>query len=309
MALMFYSELDDPADWRRAMARHHPDLDFRVWPEIGDPAQIRYALVWRPKPGLLASLPNLELILNTGAGVDGVLSDPAFPRQVPLVRMVDRSLTEGMAEYVCWQVLEWHRGGRYYRRQAASRQWHQRDERLARDCRVGILGLGELGREAAQRLADLRYDVAGWSRTPKQIDRIACYTGPGQLPDFLARTECLVCLLPLTEDTRGLLDRNLFARLPKGAHLINAGRGGHLVEADLIPALDTGQIGSAALDVFETEPLPAEHPFWGRPEITITPHVAALTLPDSAAETVARSLAKHLAGQPLDNLVDPDAGY
>ncbi|MEA1677269.1 glyoxylate/hydroxypyruvate reductase A [Nitrospirillum sp. BR 11163] len=310
MALLFVSAHDHAADWVNELNAQLPELDVRVWPEgMGDPAEIDYALAWKPPAGLLASLPKLKVIFSLGAGVDALLADPTLP-DLPLVRMVEPGLTEGMTEYVCLHVLRWHRDAPLFEARQRAGEWKQlTHQHLARERKVGILGLGALGSDAAQALKALRFDVAGWSRSPKHLDGVATYHGAEGLAPFLARTDILVCLLPLTPDTENILDSGLFAQLPRGAVVINAARGRHLVEEDLLTALDSGHLAGATLDVFRTEPLPAEHPFWTHPKVTITPHVAAITQARTAVEQVVGGLRRLAAGQPLINLVDRKRGY
>jgi len=309
MKILFASSSDDPADWVPTLMAELPEAEIRVHPDVGDPAGIDYALVWKPPPGLLAALPNLKAILSLGAGVDALLADPTLPGGVPLARLVDPGLTVGMTDYVCWQVLAAHRRAADYRAQQARVRWRPLAEALAPERRVGVMGLGELGADAARMLAALRFDVAGWSRSAKSIPGVACFSGAEGLAEFLARTEILVCLLPLTPQTAGVLDADLFARLPRGAHVINAGRGGHLVDTDLLAALDSGQVSTAALDVFHDEPLPAVHPFWRHPRVTVTPHVASVTHARSAARTIAADIRRLEAGQPPAHPVDRRRGY
>jgi len=307
--LLFATAHDDPGPWLDAVRAHLPDMRLRVWPDLPDPAAIDYALVWKPKPGLLATLPNLKVIFSLGAGVDALLADPTLP-PVPLVRMVEPGLTEGMTEYVCLHVLRWHRDAPTLEAQQRDGIWRQpTDQKLARERRVGILGLGVLGGDAARALAALRFDVAGWSRTPKDLPGIACFHGADGLEAMLARTDILVCLLPATAETAGILDRRLFDRLPRGAVVINAARGAHLVEGDLLAALDDGHLSGATLDVFHQEPLPPGHPFWTHPRITVTPHVAALTHARTAMAEIAEGIRRHMAGEPLRHVVDRAAGY
>ena len=310
MAMLFVTDFDDPQEWVPALRAEMPDLEVRVWPDLGDPGEIAYALAWNPKPGLLASLPNLKAIFSLGAGVDGILADTTLPADVPLVRMVDDSLTRGMVEYVVLQVLDWHRQGAAYRGQQRKALWRPRRQKLARECRVGVMGLGELGRATAQGLAALDFDLAGWSRSARTLDGITCFHGSGQgFGHFLARSEILVCLLPLTGETTGILGGKTFSRLPKGAYLINAARGGHLNETDLLAALGSGQLAGAALDVFADEPLARGHPFWRDPRITITPHVASVTHARTAVKSVAAGIRRVEAGEPLENVVDVKRGY
>lgn len=309
MALLFISSTDDPDAWLSTLAAELPDLEMRVWPQMGDAGTIRYALVWNPPRGLLASLPNLKAVLSLGAGVDALLADPTLPPDLPVVRLVEPGLTAGMTEYVVWQALAWHRNERAYRTQQAEGRWQKCREQLAWQRSVAVMGLGEMGLAAARALAALGFRVSGWSRTPRRIDGIDCHAGWAGLDAFLAAAECLVCLLPLTGETQGILNAGVFARMPRGAHLINAGRGGHLVEADLLDALASGQLGGAALDVFTHEPLPPGHPFWSHPHITVTPHVAAVTHGHTAAPSIAAAIRELDQGRLPPQTVDRQRGY
>ena len=309
MALLFRSSVDSAALWSGQLARLMPGLDIRVWPQIGDPAAVDYALVWRPEPGLLASLPNLKLILSLGAGVDHILLDPKLPRDVPIVRLVDAYLTDAMSEYVALQVLRLHRRDLDYRAQQQARVWRQLPQPNAGERPVGILGFGEIGQDVARKLKALGFPVSGWGRHPRTLAGFATFAGADGLPRLLAQSEILVCLLPLTSETRGILNAQNFAQLPRGAGLINAGRGAHLVEEDLIPALDRGQLSAATLDVFCEEPLPPGHPFWDDPRILVTPHIAGTTNPATAAPIVLDTIRRFQAGGPLLNQVDPTRGY
>lgn len=309
MTLLFVSTHEDPAAWTAELRTQLTDVPLRVWPELPDPEAVEYALVWAPPPGLLATLPNLKAVFSVGAGVDALLADPDLPG-VPLVRMVEPGLTEGMTDYVCQQVLHWHRRGPLFARQQREAVWRPvLHQKLARERKVGILGMGTLGSDAARTLAALRFDVAGWSRTPKSVPGVQSFHGSEGLAPFLARTEILVCLLPLTPETDGILDRRLFSALPRGAVVINAARGRHLVEQDLLAALDSGQLAGATLDVFREEPLPHTHPFWSHPKIVVTPHIAAITQPRTAVKQVVEGIRRHRAGQPLEHVVDRDRGY
>jgi glyoxylate/hydroxypyruvate reductase len=309
MALLFRSSIDSEARWKPQLARLMPELEIRLWPEFGDPRGIDYALVWRPEPGLLASLPNLKLILSLGAGVDHILCDPQLPHHVPIVRLVDPYMTDAMSEYVVLQVLRLHRRDLDYRAQQAAEIWAELPQKNTAERPVGILGFGELGQDAGRKLKGLGFDVAFWSRKEKTVDGFAGHCGRAGLSAVLARSEILVCLLPLTAETDGILSARTFALLPKGAGLINAARGAHLVEGDLIAALDTGQLSAAVLDVFRDEPLPPGHPFWHHPRIVVTPHIAALTNPSTAAPIILDNICRFEQGRPLLNQVDPEQGY
>ena len=309
MALLFCSTVDSATRWRSQLTRLTQQLDVRVWPEIGNPAEIDYALVWRPEPGFLASLPNLKLILSLGAGVDHLLGDPRLPLHLPIVRLVDPHMTDAMSEYVVLQVLRLHRRDLDYRNQQGAGVWRELDQQNAGQRRVGILGLGELGQDAAKKLKALGFDVAGWSRSEKAVEGVRSYAGAAGLAPLLDRSEIIVCLLPLTAETEGILNKRTLALLPKGAALVNAARGAHLVEEDLLAALASGQISAAVLDVFREEPLPVDHPFWHHPRVVVTPHIAAFTNPATASPIILDNIRRFEEGRPLLNRVDPARGY
>jgi glyoxylate/hydroxypyruvate reductase A len=308
-AVLFRSSSPYAQRWKEELARHLPDLDFRIHPAIGDAAEIEIAVMWKPPHGLLASLPNLKLIVSLGAGVDHLLDDPALPRQVPIMRLVDPHMVAAMSEYVLTQVLRLHRQDLTYLAQQRALVWQEHRQRNAGECRLGILGLGQFGADAAVKLAALGFDVAGWSRRAKAIPGIASFHGKDGFAPFLARSDIVVCLLPLTSETQNILDARSFALMPRGAAIINVGRGGHLAEDDLLAALESGQIGGAVLDVFREEPLPAAHPFWRHPRVIVTPHIAAATNPPTAAAIVADNIHRLRAGQKLLHLVDPALQY
>jgi glyoxylate/hydroxypyruvate reductase A len=297
--------------WSDQLRENDPTLDVREWPECGDPSEIEYALAWKPPPGELAKFPNLKVVFSLGAGVDHLFNDPNFPRHAAVSRVVDPYLTAGMREYVLLHVLRYHREQPELDFQQHAHIWNDRARSLkqADERRIGILGLGELGQACGNALAALGFDVAGWSRSAKSLDGITCLDGPDGLDVLLARTDILVCLLPLTPQTEGILNADLFAKLPEGACLINAARGSHMVEADLIAALDTGQLAHATLDVFRTEPLPDGHPLWDHPKITVTPHNASITDPRSVARQIVGAIGAVEQGEPLPNAVDLELGY
>ena len=309
MAILFRSTPAATARWRPLLARLMPEHEIRFWPEIGDPAAIDYALVWQPEPGLLARLPNLKLIVGLGAGVDHLLRDPELPRHIPIMRLVDPYMTDAMSEFVVLSVLRLHRHDLDYLAQQHAREWRELEQKNAAERPVGILGFGTLGQDAGRKLKSLGFPVAGWSRAAKAVGGFATHAGAAGLEALVAGSEILVCLLPLTAATEGILNKALFARLPHGAGLVNAGRGGHLVEADLIPALDSGRLSGAVLDVFRDEPLPSEHPFWHHPRIIVTPHIAAETHPPTAARIIGEAIRHFEAGLPVANLVDWTRGY
>lgn len=304
----------DPKNWQAALAQTAPDRPVVLAPRPDADPTIRYAIVWKPVPGALRDLPNLQAIFSIGAGVDHIFEGEALP-DVPIVRIVSDDLTQRMSEYVVWQVLDHHRRGWVYRRQQAQHIWHEdRRQPAAGEVTVGIMGLGVLGEDAARRLLAMGFRVSGWSRRQKSCEGVACHHGEAGLGPFLASADILVVLLPLTEATRGILDLDLFRRMkpdgPLGPPvLINAGRGGLQNEDDIVKALETGLIGSASLDVFNREPLAADHPLWDQPRVTITPHAAATSDPKALVPLMIRQMEAHEVGRPLTNLVDRRNSY
>lgn len=295
MPIAFLTRL--PADaaqaWLAALRTALPEDDIIVG--LAPDAEI--AVVAAPAPGELAKLPKLGFIQSAWAGVDGLLNDPLLPRQVPLARLIDPSLAGQMAEAVAAHVLTLHRQAPAYRAQQAEALWRQLPQVPAHQRQVGLLGFGEMARASAAMLEGLGFQVSAWSRSH------------GDLGALLAASDIVVNLLPLTPLTSGVLGQETFARMKRGAAIINVGRGGHLVEADLIAALKEGQISHAVLDVFETEPLPAGHPFWSHPAVTVLPHVAAITDPASASQRIAANIARFRAGKAVEGLVSRDTGY
>ena len=318
MALLIAVRGWDSESWTSRFSSLLPGHDIRCHPETtGDPADIRYLLAWKPDAALLASLTNLDVIFSLGAGVDHLLQCPDLP-DVPIVRIVDPDLTMRMSEWVVLQVLMHHRKHRLYHAQQRQRVWQSHDQPAARAVRVGILGLGVLGTDAAEILSRLGFQVAGWSRSPKAIEGIRSYSGADGLQEMLARTDILVNLLPLTAETAGLIDYKLLASLSTDGRrhpqcdapiLINAGRGGSQVEADIVRALDDGTLAACSLDVFEQEPLPAPSPLWTHPKAVLTPHVAADSDPETLSRYVAARIRAFEAGEGLINVVDRAVGY
>ena len=295
--------------WCAALQTHLPEIECRPWDEAGDKAKVEYAVVWKPPAGGLATFPNLKCIVSMGAGIDHLLADPELPRHVPIIRTVGNDLRQRMSEYLALHVLRYHRRLPDIEAAQARKAWDQIITPPAPQRGVGIMGLGNMGAAAAQTLKELGFAVSGWSRRPKRLHGIDCFHGEEDLPAFLKRSEVLICLLPLTAATEGILNRKLFAQLPKGAFLINVGRGRHLVEKDLIPALDSGQLAGATLDVLQTEPPPGDHPFWTHPKILLTPHIASLIDPEVGARVIAENLRLFMAGKPVPDIVDLTQGY
>jgi glyoxylate/hydroxypyruvate reductase A len=316
LALLIHGGTENwaPTRWKRRFDEVCGDRPVWLLPEgKGDPAAVHYAAVWKPAPGELASFPNLRVIFNLGAGVDALMADASLPK-VPLVRVAVGDLTHRMTEYVVLHVLMHHRQELYLRASQREKRWQPKFQWPAGAISVGIMGLGTLGSDAADVLKRLGFRVTGWSNSPKAIDGVECFHGKRELGAFLQRTDILVCLLPLTPDTRHILNRDLFAKLnrtgPIGAPvLINAGRGGLQNEADILACLDEGTLGAASLDVYATEPLPADSRFWTHPKVVLTPHNAADTDPDEISRYVAGQIATYEAGGALENVVDPARGY
>lgn len=295
--------------WTPHLKRLRPDLEIRTEDDPGATEKIHYCIAWKPKPGSLAALPELKVVFSMGAGVDAIVADPTYPRNVPLSRVVDPTLSQSMTEYVVLNVLYWHRRMHDLHSLQRLHKWRQIASPRAENVRVGILGFGMLGQAAAKALSALNYRLSGWSQTPREVEGITSFHGPEGLAPFLAQTDILVCLLPLTPQTRGILNAQLFAGLPQGACVINAARGGHLVEQDLLAFLDTGHLRGATLDVFSQEPLPPDSTIWSHPKIVVTPHSAAATDPAAFMAHVARTITRVDEGLAPENLVDFSRGY
>jgi len=308
MAFLYKANATRGLEWAGLFAARAPDLPFRLWPDVGDPAEVRYLAVWAPPENIGANFRNLELVFSVGAGVDQ-FDFSQLPPNVPLIRMLEPGIADGMVEYVTMAVLALHRDLLPFIAQQREQTWREIRIMPAAKRRIGIMGLGLLGQAVLERLKAFDFPLAGWNRSPRTIQDVDCYAGEQTLTEFLARTDILICLLPLTNETRGILNTNLFVRLPRGAQLINVGRGGHLVEADLITALERGALSGAVLDVAEQEPLPAGHPFWSHPKILLTPHIASMTTPETAVEFVLDVIDRHRRGETLPGLVDRQRGY
>jgi glyoxylate/hydroxypyruvate reductase A len=303
--LLFASTKEDPQRWRRLLEPALPQDRFFAWPDVNGGA-IDVALVATHPAGAFAQLKNLKLIQSLWMGVENILADAEVPRGVPLARLIDPGMVHAMAETVIASVLDWHRHRYVYRAQQRARAWKWQAQLLPSDRSVGLLGLGELGSYAAAKLVALGFKVCAWSRRPKAIEGVHCFV---DLDEVVSKSQALVCLLPLTAQTRGVLNARAFARMPKGGCVINLARGAHVVTADLLAALESGQLAHAYLDVFETEPLPADSPLWAHPGVTITPHVAALTEPRTALPKIVENIERVRRGEAPLNLVDRDAGY
>lgn len=307
-AFVFYSAVDDAAAWRHALRATLPDLDVRIHPDVGDPAEIGYALVWKPPDGFFRPFWNLRLVAILGAGADSLRGRRDLP-PVPITRLHDSALARMMTGYVLFAVLRYARDMPAFERAQRAATWtyiHPRDPGAVR---VGVLGLGALGGQAAAELARQGFAVRGWSRTPRTIPGVDCRAGAAALPGLLATSDILVVLLPLTAATTGLLDAARLAMLPRGARVINVARGPVMDEAALVAALRSGQLAGATLDVFHTEPLPPDHPLWALENVLVTPHVAAVASPASAAGQVAENIRRLRSGAPPLHQVDLGRGY
>ncbi|QHO72357.1 glyoxylate/hydroxypyruvate reductase A [Bradyrhizobium sp. CCBAU 051011] len=307
MAFLFNSDTARGAIFRQAFARELPDLEFYDSSECIDPEKVRYLLTWN-MPDDVSRFRNLEVLFSLGAGVDQFRPE-AIPGHVKLVRMVEDGITRMMQEYVVLGVLTLHREMLAYREQQRRGLWQALATSQATDRRVGFLGLGTLAQAAIDRLKPFRFPLAAWSRSKQVVEGVTCFHGEDQLGKFLQGTDILVCLLPLTEQTSGILNARLFSLLPVGARLLHVGRGPQLDQDALIEALDSGQLAAAMLDVTDPEPLPEGHPLWSHPKVIITPHIASVTQPHTAAEAVIENIRRHRAGRNPVGLVDRTLGY
>ena len=308
MTLLYTSDLERGRIWRGIFAAEAPDIPFVTPGELNDPAAIRYLAAWEPPSEQLDTLPNLEALFSVGAGVDQFDMSRLAP-DVKLVRMIEPGITEGMVEYCCASVLALHRDWIDYRIAQQQHRWTPIDLIAAADRRVGVMGLGQLGQAVLAALAPFGFPLSGWSRSRHQIGGVSCHAGPDEFARFLSTCDILICLLPLTPETRGILCRESLSQLPRGAAVVNVGRGGHLVEQDLLHLIDEGQISAAILDVTDPEPLPADHPFWDHPRIILTPHIASMTRADTAARALIANIRRHQSGQPMHGEVSREQGY
>ena len=309
MRILFHATGGKPDPWLADLTEAIPGAEVRAWQE-GDDAPADYAVVWQPPRAMLQTRTGLKGIFNLGAGVDGIMAlGDALPAGVPVVRLDDAGMGVQMAEYVSHAVLHYFRRFDDYAMQQREGKWRFLKPHDKRDFGIGILGLGILGGRIAQALGEFGFTLHGWSRSPKDVPGVTCHAGEAGLDAFLAASRVLVCILPLTSETRGILNRATLEKLPKGAYVVNVARGGHLVEQDLLALVQSGHIAGATLDVFSEEPLPPAHPFWQEPRITITPHAAAVTLRGDSVRQIAGKIAQLERGEPIAGVVDPLKGY
>jgi len=308
MTLLF--KIDDARGqvWKSLFQHHAPDIDVRLESDDGDPADVRYFASWIAPKALHSTYPNLQVVFATSAGVDQFdLSE--LPPHIDVVRMLDPGIAQGIIEYACFAVLSLHREIPLYLDQQRQQQWQNRPLLPASQRRVGVMGLGNLGVAVLQSLQAFGFALSGWARSAKTIDGVQCFAGQAQLKPFLNQCDVLICLLPLTDDTRGIINAELLAALPQGAKLINLGRGRHLVEADLLDALASGQVDRAILDVLNDEPPAADHPYWQHPRIWLTPHIGAMTSPQTAFEVLLANIRRHQRGEFMPGTIDRSEGY
>jgi glyoxylate/hydroxypyruvate reductase A len=306
--LLFYTANENGAAWLEALSRALPEAKVTVWPQTTMcPAE--YAIVWKPPQELLGALGEAKAVFNLGAGVDAIAETPELSRDLPLIRLEDAGMAEQMVEYACYAALRCYREVDAYAEQQRAGLWRPRRRIDKRSFGIGILGLGVMGAAVARALAGLGFPLFGWSRSHKTIDAVTSYAGPAELDTVLAQARILICLLPSTRETRGLLDRAKLSRLPRGACVVNLARGDILIDDDLVALLDEGHLAAAILDVFRDEPLPPTHAFWHHPKITVTPHVSAATLIDESVEQIAAKIRRIEAGLPVAGIVRRERGY
>lgn len=300
---------EEPTPLRDELKRLMPDLEVHADGEDYDRRSVAYALVWHPPRGLMASLPNLEVIFSLGAGIDHILADPDLPQRQPIVRLMHDATREQVRDYVLHVILHYYRMMDVAAAQQLRKHWEFLRIRSKASLTVGILGLGEMGGVAARALVDLGFQVAGWSRSPRNMQGVDCYSGPDGLAAMLKRTNFLVSLLPGTKNTVGILNKDLFAQLPKGAIVVNLGRGNHLVIPDLLAALDSGHLGGATIDVFSPEPLAEDSPVWAHPLIRVTPHIGSDGNAEIAADAIIANIRRVEKGEAPTPIGDRTRGY
>ncbi|HEJ7113792.1 TPA: glyoxylate/hydroxypyruvate reductase GhrA [Serratia marcescens] len=313
MNIIYYHPLFNAQEWLAGIKQRLPQAEIREW-QRGDERPADYALVWRPPYEMLANRRDLKAVFALGAGVDAILEQErkhpgTLPAGVPLLRLEDTGMAQQMQEYALSYALRYFRRFDEYQALQQRQEWQPLDPHSLDDFTIGILGAGVLGQSVARKLTEFGFRVRCWSRSAKQIDGVQSFAGEAQRAAFLDGVKLLINLLPNTPETIGILNRELFAQLSAGAYLINIARGAHLVEADLLAALEQGQLAAATLDVFAREPLPQDHPFWRHPRVTITPHIAAITLPQQAMDQIAANIRALEAGHAPAGVVDRQRGY
>lgn len=308
MSLLLIAKNRDMNSLKEALLEVDPNLDVEIWPRVENKERVTFAVSWNHPEKVLQNYPNLRVVSSLGAGADHLLADQSIAKEIHLIRVIVPSLKDQMAEYVLNAIQNYRLHTARYVDQKREGFWSKHEAIPKSDCVVGVMGLGEMGLAVVDSLLANRFSVIGWSRSKKTIDGVDTFSHD-ELEDFLSKTNILVCLLPLTKETSGTLDLEIFKKMKKPAYLINVARGAHLVEEDLVYALDTGALSGATLDVFEEEPLPSNHLFWNRPKIMITPHVASITDPKEAAGVIVENYKRSLSGMDLLFEVDREKGY
>jgi len=310
MRILMYRADGKHEPWIKDFARHFPDAEIEVWRADGQCRPCDYAVVWAPPQAMLRELASVKAIFLTGAGADALLKFEAdLPPDVPIVRLGDAGMGVQMAEYVAHAVLRYFRRFDEYETQARAGQWLPLPQHHKQDFAVGVLGMGALGTRVLEALHGFGFPLRGWSRTGKSMAGVQCFTGEDGLDTFLRGSRVVVCMLPLTAQTSNVLNRSNMCKLPQGAYLINVARGAHVAEPDLLTLVKSGHIAAATLDVFRNEPLPAQHPFWNEPRITITPHISALTLRRESVQQIAGKIEQLELGQPIADVINRQQGY
>jgi len=308
-AIAYISRDTDGVLWKKTLEAGLGPLDFRTLDRLGDKDAIEIVLAWKPDPGLIATFPNVKMIVSLGMGVDHLLADGKLPEGVPITRIMDDGLVGQMSEYAIYWALRHHRDIDKYAASQRAKKWKPEEFVDTIHRRIGILGLGTIGQDTARKIAALGFPTSGWSRTQKTLLGIETFHGADGLQKLLAQSDILVSVLPLTRETKGILNAKAFAALPKGSYLINMARGGHVVDDDLLAALDSGHLSGAVLDVFNTEPLPQDHRYWTHPKVHVTPHIAGATNPRTASPGVIENIKRVRAGKPLLHTIDAKSGY
>ncbi len=308
-ACALFTANDSPAPWQEEFNRQFPHLKVQDWQQVSHSEEVKFGIVWKPTTDFFKRFANLTTVFNLGAGVDAILTNPAVPKHITIYRIEDGGIAAQMQQYFSYFILHYFRNMDLYQQQQAQQQWQVQPFKAAANFRVGVLGLGQLGDQVAQHLNNFGVDVAGWSRSEKHLPGVSNYAGPQNLDAFLKRTDALCCLLPLTPDTHGILKHQTMRQLPKGAVVINAGRGEHLVVPDLLNLLDQGHMRGAVLDVFEDEPLAKKNSLWQHPKVIITPHSSAQSEYEPCVASIGNTITAINLGQSPSGLVDRSKGY
>jgi glyoxylate/hydroxypyruvate reductase len=309
MPIVIVSDFANPAPWISALKRAAPEVEVLMHDQVKDRSEIEFALAWNHPPGIFREFPNLKTISSMGAGVDHLLKDTSIPRQIKIVRIIDPQLSQDMFEFALAVIMSRLKNLLHFRENQRQKNWKKKRYLRMNEVRIGLMGTGVIGHHVASNLQRVGFSVSGWSRSEGQPTAYKKYFGEDQLENFLKNTDILICLLPLTSSTKGIINKKHLGMLPQGAWVVNLGRGGHVNEQDLIEMLNSGHLDGANLDVFNEEPLPPHHPLWAHPKIFITPHVASLTDPGSVAPQIIENYKRTIKNEPLLNQVDREMGY